>query len=120
MKGVQWGELYNQHHHKKLDSKKIEEQISTLMMDDDVTNKKGIYEYVLTRNDKHLSIRTFTESQKREVFEKQNGICPKCNKTFTIEEMEGDHITPWSLGGKTNSDNCQMLCKDDNRRKSNI
>ena len=37
---------------------------------------------------------------------------------FEIEEMEGDHITPWHLGGKTTADNCQMLCKDDNRRKS--
>lgn len=39
-------------------------------------------------------------------------------KHFKISEMEGDHITPWHKGGKTNEENCQMLCKDDNRRKS--
>ncbi len=33
-------------------------------------------------------------------------------------EMEADHITPWHEGGKTIPENCQMLCKEDNRRKS--
>ena len=120
MKGVQWGELYNKHHHKKLDSKKIEEQISTLMMDDDVTNKKGIYEFVLTGKEKHLNIRTFTDNQKRESYERQNGVCVVCKDKFELNEMEADHITPWHAGGKTSSDNCQMLCREDNRRKSGI
>jgi len=120
MKGVQWGELYNQHHHKKLDSKKIEEQISTLMMDDDVTNKKGIYEFVMNGKEKHLNIRTFTDNQKRESYERQNGVCVVCKNKFELNEMEADHITPWHAGGKTSSNNCQMLCKEDNRRKSGI
>ena len=47
-------------------------------------------------------------------------ICPKCGKHFAIEEMQADHITPWSKGGKTVPENCQMLCADCNRRKSNI
>lgn len=119
MKGVQWGELYNEFKDKDLDSKVLEKEISKLMLDDDVTNKKGIYTYVLTGEEKHLSIRAFTDNQKREAYEKQNEICPKCNKRFDLEEMEGDHITPWSKGGKTTSDNCQMLCKDCNRKKSN-
>lgn len=33
-------------------------------------------------------------------------------------EMEADHITPWHEGGRTSADNCQMLCKYDNRIKS--
>lgn len=120
MKGVQWGELYNKHHVKKLDSKKIEETISSLMMDDDVTNKKGIYEFVLNGKEKHLNIRTFTDNQKRESYERQNGVCVICNNKFELNEMEADHITPWHAGGKTSSINCQMLCKEDNRRKSGI
>lgn len=32
---------------------------------------------------------------------------------------EADHITPWSLGGKTSQENIQMLCKHCNRIKSN-
>ena len=90
------------------------------MQDEDVTKKSGIYEYVLTGNEKFLNIRAFTDNQKREAFERQNGICPKCGKTFQINEMEADHITPWHEGGKTSAENCQMLCKDDNRRKSGI
>ena len=55
---------------------------------------------------------------KREAFEKSNGLCPSCNKTFEIEQMEADHITPWSKGGRTVAENCQMLCIQCNRRKS--
>jgi|GEM_PF-4992875 len=37
---------------------------------------------------------------------------------FDLRDMEADHITPWHMGGKTSPENCQMLCKHDNRRKS--
>ena len=90
------------------------------MMDDDVTNKKGIYEFVLSGKEKHLNIRTFTDNQKRESYERQKGICVVCKDNFELKEMEADHITPWHSGGKTSADNCQMLCKEDNRRKSGI
>jgi len=123
MKGVEWGILYNQFKDTELDPGELERRIKTLMMDDDVTNKKGIYFYILTNDEKDLNIRAFTESQKRAVYEKQNGICanPKCPKHgehFDFNEMEADHITPWSKGGKTVPENCQMLCLDCNRRKS--
>ena len=118
MKGINWGVLYNQFKTNTYDTEKLEQEIQTLMIDDDVTNKKGIYFYVLTRNEKYLNIRAFTESQKRSAYEKQNGICKNCGKYFDIKEMEADHITPWHAGGKTSVDNCQMLCKDCNRRKS--
>ena len=87
-------------------------------MDEDVTKKSGIYDYVLTRSEKSLNIRSFTPNQKREAYQKQDGLCAKCNEPFEIEEMEGDHIIPWCEGGKTTSENCQMLCKPDNRAKS--
>jgi 5-methylcytosine-specific restriction endonuclease McrA len=75
---------------------------------------------VLTRQEKHLSIRAFTPNQKRESYERQSGVCPKCQVHFELSEMEADHITPWHEGGKTISGNCQMLCKHDNRIKSGI
>jgi len=118
MKGIDWGSLYDKFKDKMFDAKKLEKEIQTLMMDDEVTAKKGIYPYVLTRNEKYLNIRTFSESQKREAYERQKGVCPVCKKKWKIEEMEADHITPWHLGGKTTAKNCQMLCKEDNRRKS--
>jgi len=118
MKGVEWGKLFNEFKNKKFNPKKIEEETAKLILDDDVTKKSGIYPYILTRDEKHLSIRAFTDAMKQKVYERQNGICPKCNKHFELEEMEADHITPWHEGGKTNEDNCQMLCKEDNRRKS--
>ncbi|MFH1231709.1 MAG: DUF262 domain-containing protein [Planctomycetota bacterium] len=118
MKGVAFGPLYNEFKDKKIDSKKMEKEIAKLMEDEDVTNKKGIYTYVLTREEKHLNIRAFTDKQKREAYERQKGICPECKKKYKIEEMEADHITPWIEGGKTIAENCKMLCKEDNRRKS--
>ena len=118
MKGVSYGMLFNEFKYKEFDSIKIENEITQLMQDEDVTKKSGIYSYVLTRNEKFLNIRTFTDKNKREAYEKQKGICVKCNDHFELNEMEADHITPWHEGGKTNSLNCQMLCKQDNRIKS--
>lgn len=119
MKGLDYGELYSKYRDAKLNSDEIEIEINRLLKDEDVTNKKGIYIYVLTRDEKYLSIRTFSDKQKSESYEKQEGICPICKEHFDISEMEADHILPWSKGGKTVNDNCQMLCKMDNRTKSN-
>jgi hypothetical protein len=118
MKGIAWGELYNEFKDQEADPEELEAEVSRLMKDDDVTNKKGIYIYVLDGEEKNLNIRAFTDSQKRESYERQEGICPVCGEHFEIGEMEGDHTTPWHEGGKTATDNCRMLCREDNRRKS--
>jgi len=118
MKGVDWGTLYEKFKDADLDTAKLEKQITRLMMDDDVERKSGIYPFVLDGDERHLNIRAFSENMKREAYEKQKGLCIKCRKKFRFEEMEGDHIKPWHEGGKTVAANCQMLCKDDNRRKS--
>ena len=96
----------------------LEEETAKLILDDDVTKKAGIYPYILTRDQKYLSIRAFTPAMKQKVYEKQQGKCAMCGNEFEITAMEADHITPWHEGGKTIEENCQMLCKDDNRRKS--
>jgi len=118
MKGIQWGFLYNEFKGQNHNSKKIEEEIAQLMEDEDVTSKKGIYPYVLTRQERFLNIRAFSNNQKREAYERQQGICTRCKEHFEPAEMEADHITPWHQGGQTTADNCQMLCIDCNRRKS--
>jgi len=118
MRGVEFGPLYNEFKNEKIDSKKIEKEVTELMQDEDVTKKSGIYEYVLTRNEKFLNIRAFNDKMKREAYERQKGVCKKCKEHFEIEEMEADHIKPWHEGGKTVSKNCQMLCKQCNRIKS--
>ncbi len=117
MKGVAWGELYNEFGQKPQDTDSLEAQISQLIMDDDVTKKSGIYEYVLSGNERSLSIRAFTENMRSEAFERQKGVCPVCKEGFSLEDMDADHIKPWSQGGRTVAANCQMLCKPDNRQK---
>jgi len=120
MKGLPWGPLYKQFHETLYDTAKLEGEIRTLLMDDDVTRKRGVYGYVLTRDERYLAIRAFTPAQRRAAYERQKGICPVCGKHFEYEGMEADHITPWSKGGKTDAANCQMLCLDDNRRKGAV
>jgi len=125
MKGVDWGSLYNTYKDEKHNTKKIEEETSRLILDDDVTKKSGIYPYILTRDEKYLSIRAFSDAMKQKAYERQKGICAyrKCTekgKRFEIEEMEADHIKPWHEGGRTIPENCQMLCKQCNRNKSGI
>lgn len=119
MKGLEWGFLYNAHKNDKIDEKEFQNKIDKLLLDDEIQNKKGIIPYLLTKQEKHLNIRSFTDKQKLEVFTSQNGICKICKEKFKIDNMEADHITPWCEGGKTIIDNCQMLCKSCNRRKSN-
>lgn len=119
MKGIEWGFLYDEYKDGEFDPAQLEKEIKKLMIDDDVTRKKGIYEYLLTGEEKHLNIRTFSEAQKREAYERQEGICNECKESFSFRELEGDHITPWSQGGKTIPENCQMLCVPCNRTKSN-
>lgn len=120
MRTVQWGLLYNEFKDAELDSAKLEEQIAGLMSDEDVTKKRGIYTYVLTGQERNLSIRSFTDNQKREAYERQKGRCSVCGEHFELVGMEADHITPWHAGGKTIASNCKMLCRDDNRRKSGV
>lgn len=111
----EWGLLYNKYKDKTYDKKQLEEDIQTLLLDDDVTKQAGIIPYILsgreTKDERWLSLRGFTLAQKRRAYERQQGICPICGKHFEFDEMQGDHIVPWSRGGHTTDENLQMLCK---------
>lgn len=117
MKGVDWGGLYERFHASVLDKAEIDKEIGRLAIDSEVQSKKGICPYVLTRDERHLNLRAFPDDIKLAVYERQQGICAKCGGHFEYGQMEGDHITPWSQGGRTVEENCQMLCRDCNRRK---
>lgn len=128
MKGLPWGLWYNAYHDKiasaqdeekkKFAPAHLEAEVSRLMADEDVTRKSGVYEYLLTGQERCLSIRAFSDRDKRAAYERQKGICPMCKKHFEINEMQGDHSIPWSKGGKTVPENCVMLCRDCNLSKS--
>lgn len=124
MKGLPWGILYNEHKDDKLSATELEEEVARMMKDSDVQNKPGIWPYLLTGDERHLNIRAFDDNTKWTVYERQGGHCanPDCphgkDKVWDITEMQADHITPWSKGGHTVIENCQLLCSDCNRRKS--
>lgn len=119
MKGIPWGILYNDYKDAELNPTELEERVKQLMQDDEVTSRKGIYIYLLTGEEKWLSLRAFSEKDKRAKYEEQQGICPICGNHFEYEEMQGDHNIPWSRGGKTTYDNLVMLCHRCNQEKSN-
>ena len=124
MKGVAWGPLFDEFGKNYHSASTLEDEVKKLMMDEDVTAKKGIFEYLLSdkKREKCLNIRAFTPNMKREAYERQEGVCPYClaegfGAPYEIDQMEADHIIPWHDGGKTEAANCQMLCKEHNRSK---
>lgn len=119
MKGLDWAYLYDNFGNDTLDTVALGKRIKELLLlvDSEIDNPKGIIPYVLTGNEQHLNLRAFPLEIKLKVWEKQNHTCAICGKEFDFESMEGDHITPWKDGGRTVLENCQMLCRDCNRRK---
>lgn len=117
MKGIDWAELYDRYHGQTLDTVALAKRISALMGDDEVQRQQGIIPYVLTGDERYLDLRAFPEGMKLAAWERQGHVCPLCGKEFGYEFMEGDHITPWREGGRTVAENCQMLCRECNRRK---
>lgn len=117
MQQVDWGLLYNVYKDTTLTATHLGEEVKRLMMDSDVQKKSGIFWYVFDGDEHHLGIRAFDDNTRREVYEKQKGICLICGNHFEIDAMDADHITPWVEGGHTVKENCQMLCRDCNRRK---
>ena len=112
--------MYDSHGEALLDSEALEARVADLMEDEHIGSKPGIYRYVLTGDESALNLRKFNDKQRREAYERQKGVCPKCGKRFQLEEMEADHVTPWSRGGRTVAENCQMLCKHCNRLKGAV
>ena len=137
MCGLEWGRLYEEHHKKPYDPKKVSEQVKNLYGDPYVKYRKGIFEYILggSIDTKLLDVRIFDEATKKSTYKNQTSTaetkgesnCPLCavghdaNKTkiWKLAEMDADHVTAWSKGGSTDPSNCQMLCKTHNRAKGN-
>ena len=119
-KKAKWGELYRDYGKNKYRERDMEAEAKKLLKDDEVTKKSGIIEYLLSGNEKFLSLRAFKEDDMIRKYDEQKGICPLCGRHFgDHKKMHGDHIKPWSLGGKTTYDNLQMLCPECNIKKSN-
>ena len=137
MKGLAWGELYEKYHSEPYNTQNVRERIEELLGDEYVKNKKGVFEYVLGREEDKtlLNVRIFDEHTKKRKYKEQtdeaeaNGHsnCPLCavgnnsNRTriWKLSEMDADHVTAWSRGGETTIENCEMLCKTHNRAKGN-
>lgn len=137
MCGREWGRLYREFHKNAYSKDRVAERVNALMADEEVTEKRNIFEYVLGGEvDKTLlNVRVFDQKIKKRVYDRQTreaeekGVsnCPLCalgsnnnsKRIYKMSEMDADHVTAWSHGGSTDEFNCQMLCKTHNRAKGN-
>jgi len=137
MKGLEWGRLYETYHGKSYNPKKMSEAVEILAADDYVTNRKGIFEYLLggSTDKKLLAVRVFDDKTKKVAYNKQTqeakakgkSNCPLCTigdnankkRIYGLDEMDADHVSAWSKGGGSSAENCQMLCIPHNRAKGN-
>ncbi len=122
MLGLDWGAMYRRYRGNSYDASAVERRVNELMANEEVTDKRGVYEYILSGEDVNiacrLSKRTFSTTDKRTAYERQKGICPVTGVYVPYEEMQADHIVPWWKGGTTTLDNLQMISKTANARKS--
>jgi hypothetical protein len=137
MRGLEWGRLYETYHGEKYDSKTMSAKVQALFGDPYVKNRRGIWEYLLggSQQKKLLDIRIFDDATKKSTYKRQTSAaeakglsnCPDCalghdgvkTKVHKYDDMDADHVSPWSKGGATSPENCQMLCKHHNRSKGN-
>lgn len=137
MCGREWGRLYREYHKNAYSKDAVAKRVNALLDDSQVTDKKGIFEYVLgeEKDSRLLNVRVFDKKTIKAVYRKQTadaevqGVsnCPLCaighdanaKRIYKESEMDADHVTAWSKGGATDEANCQMLCKTHNRAKGN-
>lgn len=137
MCGLEWGKLHAAHHTTGYDKDIVGARVQSLYGDPFVKNRKGVFAYILggETNPRLLDVRVFDTPVKRAAYTQQTQAaqiakisnCPHCAmsgnaqaaKIWKFEEMEADHVTAWTKGGATNSNNCEMLCITHNRAKGN-
>lgn len=137
MRGRDWGRLYEAYHTKAFNPDAVAQRVEELRADFCVTDKKGIYEYILggETDASLLNVRVFDKPTIHTLYTRQtvaaraagHSNCPYCaqegkanaDRIYKETEMDADHVTAWSRGGATTPDNCQMLCKTHNRMKGN-
>ena len=137
MCGLDWGRLYETYHANAYDPDSVWTRVKALFADEYVRSRKGIFEYVLggEKEPRLLDVRVFDTRETKVVYAKQTAAaekkgvsnCPLCalghdanaKRIWKFNEMDADHVTPWSKGGATDIKNCQMLCRTHNRAKGN-
>lgn len=124
-RNADWGALYDKYGCKPSPHPPDEmaAKAGRLVYNPEIQSPVGVFEYLLTGDEQHLDLRLFPEHDKLDAYRAQGGVCGRsdqphgCGERFEFSEMHADHIVPWSSDGRTEPDNCQMLCRECNQRK---
>tara|TARA_A100001015_G_scaffold183577_1_gene204241 strand:+ start:4485 stop:4841 length:357 start_codon:yes stop_codon:yes gene_type:complete len=84
-----------------------------------INKKNNVFVYkfnIFSNHNKNIRSRNISQKVKNRVWNRDNGKCVICNSN---ENLEFDHIIPFSKGGANTYRNIQLLCQACNRSKSN-
>ena len=78
-----------------------------------------IYEEIIANpTSYHKESRSITSQRKKAVKMRDDLTCQICNEEFEEDELEVDHILPYSAGGSNEEYNLMVLCEECNGNKS--
>ena len=118
MAGVPWGEYYNDYGREQFNPSEVMSEMERLLKDDSVTNKQGVFDYLLCGDISSLKLRKFTDGETRSLLEKQGGYCAHCGCEVDAKDARISCVKPWP-NGPVSVDNAEVLCKKCDRDKKN-
>ena len=91
MLGIDWGGFCNRYHDTPVDRDAVEREIKRLIDNEDVTKHQGIFEYILTRDERNLNIRAFPKAVKQRAYECTRASESSVTRNSSFDGGSGSH-----------------------------
>lgn len=103
---------------KRVEEKQLEEMTNSTLSSLESVLINNIYDHIL-KNPSISPSRSVSPQKRALVIERDKCTCQICEEDLVDDEIEIDHIFPYSYGGSSNVTNLMVLCKRCNRDKTN-